>query len=318
MKILIPDTTDIDPADFPGHEAIRYDAQAPVPPEHADAQVLVVWGTPPDALQETARRLTRVELVQALAAGPDAVLEAGFRREAVICAGIGLHTLPVAEHALALMLHLVRRLPAAARSQEEHLWDPRLGGLQPLHPEGRVTTLLDARVLIWGFGAIGQHLAGLCTALGSTVIGVARSAGERGGHPVVTPEQLPEQLPETDVLVLILPHDPATEHALNRERLDALPPHALVVNVGRGSTVDEDALLEALGSGSIAGAAIDVAAQEPLPAESALWSASNLTITPHMAGGRPIGGGELLRGNLEALARGGEFTNRVERNGASA
>ncbi|MCJ8503473.1 phosphoglycerate dehydrogenase [Kocuria flava] len=318
MKILIPDTADIAPADLPGHEVVRYDAQAPVPQEHADAQVLVDWGTPLDVLQETARRLTRVELVQALAAGPDAVLQAGFRREAVLCAGIGLHTLTVAEHALALMLHLVRQLPAAARSQEEHLWDQQLGGLQPLHPEGRLTTLLDARVLIWGFGAIGQHLAGLCTAMGGTVTGVARSAGERGGYPVVTPEQLPEQLPETDVLVLILPHDASTEHALNRERLDALPPHAFVVNVGRGSTVDEDALVEALTSGSIAGAAIDVASREPLPADAALWTAPNLTITPHMAGGRPIGGGELLRQNLEALAGGGEFTNRVERSGAPA
>ena len=318
MKILIPDTTDIDPADLAGHEVVRYDAQAPVPQEHADAQVLVDWGTPLDVLQETARRLTRVELVQALAAGPDAVLKAGFRQQAVLCAGIGLHTLTVAEHALALMLHLVRQLPAAARSQEKHLWDQQLGGLQPLHPEGRLTTLLDARVLIWGFGAIGQHLAGLCTAMGSTVTGVARSAGERGGYPVVTPEQLPEQLPETDVLVLILPHDPATERALDQERLDALPPHAFVVNVGRGSTVDEDALVEALGSGSIAGAAIDVASREPLPADSALWAAPHLTITPHMAGGRPLGAGPLLRENLEALTRGGEFTNRVDRNGASA
>ncbi|MGQ1798916.1 NAD(P)-dependent oxidoreductase [Kocuria oceani] len=313
MKILIPDTTDIDPADLTGHEVVRYDAAVPVPAEHADAEVVVVWGTPPDALQETARRLSRVQLVQALAAGPDSVLAAGFREDAVICTGVGLHTLPVAEHALALMLHLVRQLPAAARSQGERSWDSRLGGLQPLHPEDRVTTLLDARVLIWGFGAIGQHLADLCTALGAQVTGVARSADERGGHPVVTPEQLPEQLPGTDVLVLVLPHDPATERALNRERLDALPSRALVVNVGRGSTVDEDALVDALASGSIAGAAIDVAAQEPLPAQSPLWSAPHLTITPHMAGGRPIGAAPLLLQNLRALAQGGEFTNRVDR-----
>ncbi len=313
MKILIPDTTDIDPGDLEGHEVVRYPAAEPVPAEHADADAVVVWGTPPDALQETARRLTRVQLVQALAAGPDSVLEAGFRDEAVICAGIGLHTLPVAEHALALMLHLVRQLPTAARRQDERHWDPQLGGLQPLHPGDRVTTLLDARVLVWGFGAIGQHLAGLCTALGSQVTGVARSAGERGGYPVITPEQLPEHLPQTDVLVLILPHDPATEHALDRAALDALPERALVVNVGRGSTVDEDALVDALRSGSIAGAAIDVAAEEPLPAESPLWSAPRLVITPHMAGGRPIGAADLLRANLRALEQDGEFTNRVDR-----
>ncbi|MCC5781805.1 phosphoglycerate dehydrogenase [Kocuria sp. CCUG 69068] len=313
MKILIPDTTDINPDDLTGHEVVRYDAEAPVPPEHTDAEAIVVWGTSLDVLQETAHRLSRVELVQALAAGPDSVLAAGFREEAVICSGVGLHTKPVTEHALALILDLVRRLPAAANRQAELSWDPELGGLQPLHPGKRVTTLLDARVLIWGFGAIGQHLASLCAALGSQVIGVARSAGVRGGYPVITPEQLPEHLPGTDVLVLVLPHAPATERALNRERLDALPRSAYVVNVGRGSTVDEDALVEALATGSIAGAAIDVAAQEPLPAESPLWSAPHLVITPHMAGGRPIGAAHLLRKNLEALTQGGEFTNRVDR-----
>ncbi|MFI7583529.1 NAD(P)-dependent oxidoreductase [Kocuria sp. M1N1S27] len=313
MKILIPDTTDIDPGDLTGHLVVDYDAEAPVPQEHADAEAVVVWGTPLDVLRETARRLSRVELVQALAAGPDSVLAAGFREEAVICSGVGLHTKPVSEHALALMLDLVRRMPTAARRQAERSWDPELGGLQPLHPENRVTTLLDARVLVWGFGAIGQHLAGLCTALGSQVTGVARSSGERGGYPVITPKELPEHLPVTDVLVLILPHDPATERALNREMLDALPQCAFVVNVGRGSTVDEDALLDALATGSIAGAAIDVATQEPLPAESPLWSAPRLTITPHMAGGRPVGATRLLHENLGVLTRGGEFTNRVDR-----
>lgn len=313
MKILIPYTTDIDPGGFSDHEVIRHPAEEPVPPEHADAEVVVVWGTPLDVLQETARRLHQVELVQALAAGPDSVLKAGFRDEAVICSGVGLHSRPVAEHALALILTLVRGLPTAARRQHERHWDPQLGGLQPLHPENRVTTLMDARVLIWGFGAIGQQLADLCTALGSRVTGIARSLGQRGGYPVITPEQLPEHLPETDVLVLVLPHDSATERVLNRETLDALPQRALIVNVGRGSTVDEDALVEALHTESIAGAAIDVAAQEPLPMESRLWSAPHLIITPHMAGGRPVGGAQLLRENVRALTQGGEFTNRVDR-----
>lgn len=313
MKILIPDSTDIDPGELTDHEVIRYPAKVPIPPEHADAEAVVVWGIPLDILQESTRRLHQVKLVQALAAGPDDILRAGFRDEAVICSGIGLHTKPVAEHALALILALVLQLPTAARRQHKHHWDPGLGGLQPLHPENRITTLLDARVLIWGFGAIGQHLAGLCTALGSQVTGVARNPGPRDGYPVITPEQLPEHLPETDVLVMILPHDAATQHALNRERLDALPQRALVVNVGRGSIVDEDALVESLDTESIAGAAIDVASQEPLPAESLLWSAPRLIITPHMAGGRPIGAAHLLRENIKALMQGHELTNRVDR-----
>lgn len=318
MKILLPDTVPLDPALPEGWEAVVVDARAEIPAEHHDAAALVVWGASRRHLASAAEHLAELQLVQSLSAGVEGILGAGFREEVVIATGSGLHSLTVSEHALALLLSLLRRLPEAREAQARHEWSEELGGLQPLHPEGRVTTLIDARVLIWGFGAIGQHLADLCTALGSQVTGVARSSGERGGHPVITPEQLPEHLPGTDVLVLVLPHDPATERALDRETLDALPSHALVVNVGRGSTVDEDALVEALSTGSIAGAAIDVAAQEPLPADSPLWSAPNLTITPHMAGGRPIGAADLLRENLEALTQGGGFTNRVDRNSASA
>ncbi|NKX56536.1 NAD(P)-dependent oxidoreductase [Arthrobacter mobilis] len=313
MKILIPDTADIDPGRFAGHEVICYRAGAPVPQVHADAEVLVVWGTPLGVLQETAGRLQRVRLVQALAAGPDEVVAAGFRDEAVICSGSGLHNQPVAEHALALMPSLVRRLPETARRQHQRCWDDDLGGVQPLHPEDRLTTLLGARVLIWGFGAIGQRLAELCTVLGARVTGVARTAGQRGGYPVITPERLPDCLPTTDVLVLILPHVPETEYALDRRILEALPQRAFVVNVGRGRTVDEDVLVDALRSGSIAGAAIDVAVQEPLPAESDLRSAPHLVITPHMAGGRPVGAGDLLLQNVAALTEGRELINRVIR-----
>lgn len=315
MKILVPDTIDIDAEALPGHDVVRYAAAEPVPQEHADAEVIVVWGTPLDVLRETARRLERVRLVQGLAAGPDEILAAGFRPEAVICSGVGLHSAPVAEHALALLLSMVRQLSTAVRRQGERHWDPVLGGRQPLHPRNRVTTLLDARVLIWGFGAIGQRLATLLSALGAHVTGVARSSGERSGYPVITPEELPQYLPDTDVLIVILPHSDSTEQVVDRRVFDALPRRALVVNVGRGSTVDEAALADALESGSIARAAIDVAAREPLPEDSPLWSTPHLVITPHMAGGRPVGATELLRDNVAALQAGEEPTNRIPRPG---
>jgi len=282
MKLLLPDSLPLDPALPEGVQAVVYDASAPVPDEHLDAEALVVWGNSGGDLAAVADRMPRLRWVQTLAAGPDAVLAAGFPDDVVVTAGIGLHDRPVTEHALALVLALLRRLPAALAAQAEHRWADELGGLQPLHPEGAVTTLLDARVLVWGFGNIGQNLAPLLQALGAQVRGVGRSAGERSGFPVVSEDRLEAELEHTDVLVMILPATEATTHALDAARLAALPRHAFVVNVGRGSTVDEPALVAALTEGRIAGAGLDVFDREPLPADSPLRSAPRTVLTPHL------------------------------------
>ena len=313
MKLLLPDSVPLDPALPEGVEAVRYDAGAPVPEEHLDAEALVVWGNRPGDLRAAAGRMPRLRWVQTLAAGPDVVLDAGFPDDVVVTSGVGLHDRPVTEHALALVLALLRRLPEAIAAQAEHRWAGELGGLQPLHPDGRVTTLMGARVLVWGFGNIGQHLAPLLQALGAQVRGVGRSAGERAGFPVVAQDGLEAELGRTDVLVMILPATEATTHALDAARLAALPRHAFVVNVGRGSTVDEPALVAALTEGRIAGAALDVTEVEPLPTDSPLWDAPNLLLTPHAAGGRPVGADELVAANLAALLAGRELRNVVAR-----
>ena len=101
--------------------------------------------------------------------------------------------------------------------------------------------------------------------------GVATTAGERAGFPVFTDADLPTLLPETEVLVLVLPTDPSTDHALNAERIAPLPDRTWVINVGRGSTVDQDALLAALHAGELGGAGLDVVTPEPYPADGPLW-----------------------------------------------
>jgi phosphoglycerate dehydrogenase-like enzyme len=313
VKLLLPDSLPLDP-DLPDAVfAVRYAAAAPLPDEHLDADALVVWGSSAADLRAVAGRMPRLRWVQSLAAGPDSVLAAGFPDDVVVTTGAGLHDRPVAEHALALILSLVRRLPAAGRAQAEHRWAEELGGLQPLRAAGPVTTLLDARVLVWGFGHIGSTLASLLRPLGARVRGVGRSAGERSGFPVAAEEDLGRELAAADVLVMILPSTSATAGALDAERLSALPAHAYVVNVGRGSTVDEAALVAALRGGRIAGAALDVTAVEPLPADSPLWEAPNLLLTPHAAGGRPIGADELIARNAAALVSGGRMLNEVPR-----
>jgi phosphoglycerate dehydrogenase-like enzyme len=313
MKLLLPNSLPLAPALPEGVDAVTYDASVPVPDEHLDAEGLVVWGSSAHDLRAVAGRMPRLRWVQTLAAGPDSVLAAGFPENVVITAGTGLHDRPVAEHALALVLALVRRLPAAGRAQAEHRWADELGGLQPLHPTGEVTTLLDARVLIWGFGHIAQTLAPMLRLLGAEVRGVARQAGERSGFEVVAESDLTAELRRTDVLIMILPATRDTTRALDAGRLAELPPHASVINVGRGATVDEPALVDALAGGRIAAAALDVTETEPLPADSPLWDAPNLLLTPHAAGGRPVGADNLISANLTALLAGRGLRNVVDR-----
>jgi phosphoglycerate dehydrogenase-like enzyme len=313
MKLLLPDSIDLDLAAPDGVQTIVYAIDKPVPDEHTDAEALVVWGNPATQLRDSARRLTRLRWVQTLAAGPDAVLAAGFPPDVVITGGTGLHDLTVAEHTLALTLAAARRLNLLVRAQVGHRWAGELGGMQPVEDPSSFRTLRGARVLIWGFGGIAATLAPYLAALGAKVTGVARTAGERHGFPVITETDLPDRLPRTDVLINILPATADTASVLDARVLDLLPAHAWVVNVGRGSTVDENALLEAIRAGRLGGAALDVFETEPLPRDSGLWDEPNVLISPHAAGGRPIGAAERIGENLAAFRTGGPFRNVVDR-----
>ncbi len=315
MKVLLPNNLELNPQLPEGAVAISYDVRAAIPDEHLDAEVLVEWAYSRRNLADAASRMPRLRLVQALSAGADNVLDAPFGASVSTCSGVGLHDATVTEHALALTLALLRRIPASLAAQEAREWSRELGGVQPLRGEKHITTLLGARVLIWGFGSIGQTLAPHLASLGAQVRGVARSSGTRAGFDVITAEDLPDALPETDLLVMILPQSPSTTNALDAARLALLPTRALVVNVGRGTTVEEAALLVALREGGIAGAALDVTATEPLPADSALWDAPHLILTPHAAGGRPVGADQLIAANTEALLQERELRNLVPRDG---
>lgn len=308
MKILLTDAGYIDPSPIrdAGHDVVLFSEAEPVPVEHRDAEAMVLWGGggsgSADVLAAMPGYLTRLRWIQTLAAGPDNVLAAGFPDSVAISSGRHFHDRTVAEHAAALALGCVRSLPTAVRAADRHEWDRTLGGAHPIHDPDRLTTLFEARVLIWGFGAIGQTTARLLSAFGASVRGVARSAGERAGFPVIAVEDIEAALPQTDLLVMVLPSTPETAGALSRERLALLPSRAVVVNVGRGQTVDQDALEEALRAGRISAAGLDVTAPEPLPEGSTLWDAPNLLLTPHAAGGRVVGATERIIRNAAIVA----------------
>ncbi|ANC29737.1 NAD(P)-dependent oxidoreductase [Isoptericola dokdonensis] len=288
MKILVPSNVPFDlTIDVEGVEVAPYVMRDPVPDEHTDAEAIVTWASSGTVLRDAAARLTALRWVQTLNAGPDLALAAGFGPDVTIASGRGLHDATVAEHTVALLLASVRRLDRSLDAQRRHEWDRALGREQVREQE--MFSLQGRHVVVWGFGSIAARLTPLLTALGARVTGVATSDGERYGHPVVAQERLSEVLPGADVLISLLPATPGTRHALDAQLLALLPPHARFVNVGRGATVDETALVEALRSGALAGAALDVTESEPLPEDSPLWDVPNLILTPHVAGGRPQG-----------------------------
>lgn len=317
MKLLYPNTLKFDPSplatEFPTLTLHQYDARADtVPASLLDATVLITWANSPANLSFLAQNLPQLRWIQSLAAGPNDVLAAGFDTARVqVTTGSGLHDQTVAEHTLGLLLCAARRFDEMRDWQVRGQWPGHLGGPQPDREEGSFRTLRDARVLVWGFGNIAKCLTPMLAGLGAKVTGVARSAGVRDGVEVVGEDRLAELLPRTDALVMILPGDASTRHVLNKERLALLPKHAWVVNVGRGSSVDEDALYEALEGGKIGGAALDVFEKEPLPEGDKLYGAKNLILSPHAAGGRPRGAEELVADNLRRFLAGQELRNVI-------
>lgn len=303
MKLLVTTAADLHIHAPEGVQVVPFDERADVPAADRDAEAVVLWGSNPD-LGGLLRGLPRLRWVQSLSAGVERFVAAPVPPNVILTTGQHFHDRTVAEHALALTLAAVRRLPQALDSQRAHRWDPSLTAPQPWRPDGGISSLYGAQVAIWGFGGIGQQAARLFAAFGAHVTGIARSAGTRAGFRVVGPDRVTEALAGVDVLVMVLPSTPQTAHALDGPAIAALPRHAWVVNVGRGSTIDEDALVQALRTGRIAGAALDVMAHEPLPADSPLWDAPHTILTPHAAGGRPLGASERIERNLRSLLTG--------------
>lgn len=312
MKVLLPDTMPLAPELPEGWEGVVVDAQAQVPAEHHDARAAVVFGNNRKHLASLRDDLPDLDWLCGLMAGPDSLLDFGFDPQVTVTGGSGLHDVPVAEHTLALLLAAARSLHVDVRNQQTAVWDRKRAWITPTRP-GEFTMLRGAKVVIWGFGSIGRTTADLLLPFGVEVTGVARSARTEQGIAVHTEEDLPALLAETDALVMILPSGEATHHALNAEMLAHLPARAWVVNVGRGSTVDEAALAAALDAGRLTGAALDVFDTEPLPEESPLWRRDDVILTPHRAGGRPYGADEFLTDQFARRAKGLPLRNEFPR-----
>lgn len=198
-------------------------------------------------------------------------------RGALLTNATGAYGPVMAEYMVGAVLSLFWHSADYCRQQARRCW----------HKLGHARVIAGSTVLVVGLGDIGSAFGRRMAALGATVYGVRR----RGGRApdwlagLVGPEGLDELLPKADVVALCLPGNADTRHTLNRRRIGLLKQDAVVVNVGRGSAVDTDALCEALYTGRLGGAALDVTDPEPLPPDHPLWAAPNTCITPHIAGG---------------------------------
>jgi phosphoglycerate dehydrogenase-like enzyme len=194
----------------------------------------------------------------------------------------GIFSVPMAEHTMGLLLALARNFPYSVRFQDQSQWNQQKLWDQPQH----LTELNGKLLLIVGFGSIGQELARRARAFDMRVWGVTRSGRGDTTHAekIVPASELLKVLPQADYIVLAAPETPETRHLIAAPQIAKMKRGAGLINVGRGSLLDESALLAALNSGALAGAALDVAATEPLPSDSPLWTAPNLLITPHISG----------------------------------
>jgi phosphoglycerate dehydrogenase-like enzyme len=194
-----------------------------------------------------------------------------------------VHGPVVAEHVIALVLALAKQLPQAVRLQQKHIWGQEImwrGSPRPREVAGATLGLV-------GLGSIGREVAERAAGLGMRVI--ATRENPRKGRPdgveqVYAPGEINTLLGRSDYVVLSAPITAATTGLINAERLAYMKPDAFLINVGRGTLVDELALAVALRSKKIGGAALDVFEQEPLPADSPLWDLEDLLLTPHSAG----------------------------------
>jgi phosphoglycerate dehydrogenase-like enzyme len=263
------------------------------------AEILFAWRFPMALLAHG----HRLRWFQVMGAGIErltgAPLPAGVRVTNIR----GVFGMAMAEYALAYMLAHAQDVRGILARQSRRSWEP----FEP-------ALLRDRTAGIVGLGSVGREIARRCAAFGMRVIGLKRGPGDVPEvERVYTVAEIAGFLPACDYLVTVVPHTAETTNLLNAERLRLLKPHCVYINIGRGNVVDLDALTEALRARRIAGAALDVFPEEPLPASHPLWELDNVFITPHVSGvNRPSDVTDAFLANLARYLAGEPLLNEVD------
>lgn len=252
-----------------------YAAADDIPAPSVLEQVSAIVGNPRRRLLAHTNNL---EWLQLFSAGANLYVEPGLLpKQTVLTNATGSYGLAISEYMIACVLNLFLHLPDYRMQQEEKLW----------RNIGPTRSIYGSTALCVGLGDIGGEFAKRFRALGGHTVGVRRSDRNKPDFvdELYLMDELDDVLPRADVVTLSLPETPQTVNLFDRERLARMKPGAILINVGRGTAVDTDALCDALNSGHLGGAAVDVTNPEPLPPEHPLWCAKNMLITPHISGG---------------------------------
>ena len=240
------------------------------------ADIMLVTDFRTDALKAAWPAADRLKWIHATSAGVDALMiPEVVESDVVVTNARGVFDRSIADYVLTTILMFVKGFPKSFRLQQRHQWQHRESGLAQ-----------NQRVLVVGAGSIGREIARLCKAVGMEVDGVARSERPDDvdfGH-VWSNHQMPDQLSQADFVVIAAPLTPDTEGLFDEAMLARMKPQARLINIGRGPIVHTEALVEALRTGHLAGAALDVFEQEPLPEDHPLWDLDDTILTAHMAG----------------------------------
>ena len=273
-----------------------------------EADVLLGWNFRATELQQAWPLADRLRWIQWGGAGVDAVLFPELVASDVqLTNARGVFDRAMAEYTLGLLLSFGKNFFETYTAQREHRWSYRL------------TELMAGRsVVVVGVGSIGREIARLLKQMDFVVSGVGRSA--RGADPdfgdIYGVSDLNSCLSQADYVVLITPLTPETRGLFGAEQFSAMKSSARFINLGRGELVDEDALLEALQGGQIAGAGLDVFCTEPLPAESPFWDLDNVIVSPHISGdyqGHQEAMAEIFLENFERFRDGRELLNQIDK-----
>jgi len=260
-------------ARFPEINVTLVDHHSKVGPYIASADALVTFA--PMLADHVLEEAQRLKWVQALGTGVDNLTDRpALRRDVIVTNVHGIHGAPVSEAAIASMLALARNLPRAIRLQDKHQW--QRWPAQLLH---------NKTVGIFGIGAIAEALAPKCKVLGMQVVGVSSAPRPVDGFDRMYPtSELADIVRTFDFFVLLTPLTEKTRNSIGADVFAAMKPTAFFVNLARGGVVDESALVAALRDKRIAGAALDVFVEEPLPADHPFWDMDNVIITTHQGG----------------------------------
>jgi phosphoglycerate dehydrogenase-like enzyme len=283
---------------FPGVTLSRTDP-AGLAEALADAEILITTNrlyTPEHAAVICAHGQA-LKWIQFITSGIDKAVACGMPSGVVVTNAAGLRAFSVAEHAVFLMLGLVRHVRETERARGDEFWcrdvvTPSMANLSGKH------------LVLVGLGAIGQEIARRAKAFDMRITGISRAAGPIPNIDRIRPRgDLPAAAVEADILALSLNYDDSTKEIVSRAVIQAMKPTAFLVNIARGPLVDEPALIEALKANRIAGAGLDVAVKEPLPAGHPFWAMPNVLLTPHVAGAGNSDDGAFIKIMLDNLGR---------------